>query len=141
MLSWILPIALNAWATLPSKATRNKHIFLILLSPKIIVPTAQELKAIADLRLNEAEILFNAHSYDGAAYLCGYVVEVALKARICKHLGLQDYPEIGRYGKMFAVHDLVHLLLLSGLKPEMDIAKNPVVFVCMDPTPFASSTW
>ena len=45
--------------------------------------TAVELRQIALNRLNDAEILFNANSFDGASYVCGYSVEIGLKAKIC----------------------------------------------------------
>ncbi len=48
------------------------------------MPTRNELKELAKLRLAEAEKLCDAGYYDGAAYLCGYAVEFALKARICR---------------------------------------------------------
>ena len=43
--------------------------------------TRKELKELALLRLSEAETLFAAGLYDGAGYICGYVLELALKAR------------------------------------------------------------
>ena len=45
-----------------------------------------ELRKIAKARLKDAEALLAAHRYDGAIYLCGYAVELALKARICQTL-------------------------------------------------------
>jgi HEPN domain-containing protein len=48
--------------------------------------TRRELQRLACLRLREAEALFGADCYDGCAYLCGYVVELALKAAICATL-------------------------------------------------------
>ena len=35
------------------------------------MPTRDEFKELAKLRLQEAETLFQAGLYDGAAYLCG----------------------------------------------------------------------
>jgi HEPN domain len=43
--------------------------------------TPTQLKAIADARIDDAQALFSAGRYDGAVYLCGYAVEVALKHR------------------------------------------------------------
>jgi len=43
------------------------------------MPTRNELKELAKLRLKEAETLFEAELYDGAVYLCGYVIEFALQ--------------------------------------------------------------
>ena len=56
------------------------------------MPTRNELKELAKLRLKEAETLFDAGLYDGAVYVCGYVIELALKARICKLLDISEYP-------------------------------------------------
>jgi len=75
------------------------------------MPTRNELRELAKLRLREAETLFNAGLYDGSAYLCGYVIEFALKARICKLLGIDEYPASGRLKSAYAVHDFGQLLL------------------------------
>lgn len=58
--------------------------------------------------------------YDGSAYLCGYVVELALKARICRLLDVNEYPDGGRLKQVYGVHDLDQLLLLSGLRRKLD---------------------
>jgi hypothetical protein len=84
------------------------------------MPTKQQLRDLANLRLREAEVLFAAGLYDGAAYLCGYVVELALKARICRVLDANEYPDGGKYKQVYAVHDFAQLLFLSGLRPKMD---------------------
>ena len=57
------------------------------------MPTRTELRQLARIKLREAKQLYHAGYYDGCAYLCGYVVELALKARICRLLGVRDYPE------------------------------------------------
>lgn len=51
------------------------------------------LRAIATGRLDDARHLLQADRFDGAAYLCGYAVELALKARICDTLGWPEFPE------------------------------------------------
>ncbi len=75
-----------------------------------------DLKMIARARLKDAVTLFYAQRYDGAIYLCGYVVEIALKARICKALRWEGYPatrtEFQHY-QTFRTHDLDVLLRLS----------------------------
>jgi HEPN domain-containing protein len=86
------------------------------------MPTRNELKELAKLRLKEAETLFNAGLYDGAVYLCGYVVEMALKARICKLLDIDEYPSSGKLKSAYAVHDFYQLLVLSGLKNKVNSA-------------------
>ena len=45
-----------------------------------MIPVA-ELDNIARARLEDAKTLLAASRFDGATYLCGYAVEVALKAR------------------------------------------------------------
>jgi len=45
-----------------------------------------DLRKIARARLEDAAVLCEAGRYDGAVYVCGYAVEIALKARICRTL-------------------------------------------------------
>lgn len=83
--------------------------------------TRNQLNDLARLRLREAEVLFDAGLYDGCAYLCGYIVEFALKARICAHLGLEVYPDkanrpASRLTTAFQTHDFDDLRLLAGLQ-------------------------
>ncbi len=79
--------------------------------------TRRELQQLACLRLKEAEALFDAGCYDGCAYLCGYVVELALKAAICATLGVGEYPEKGsRLRESFKTHDFDDLKLLAGME-------------------------
>lgn len=79
--------------------------------------TRKELLDLARARLRDAEALFDAKRYEGAMYLCGYVVELALKARICKTLNWPGYPatksEFEGYAS-FKTHTLGLLLRLSG---------------------------
>ena len=88
------------------------------LLPKMI-PVA-ELDRIAEARLEDAKALALAGRRDGAACLCGYAVEVALKARICKALNWPEFPstsgEFSAY-RSFQTHDLDVLLHLSGQEP------------------------
>jgi HEPN domain-containing protein len=81
--------------------------------------TRDQLKALAKTRLKEAEALFAAGLYDGAAYLSVYVVELALKARICRILAIRDYPDTGKYKQVYATHDFDQLLFLAGLRSKM----------------------
>jgi HEPN domain-containing protein len=89
--------------------------------------TRRELQSLAQLRLREAEVLFAAGYFDGCAYLCGYVVELALKARICATLGLDEYPEKGsRVKDAFRTHEFDDLKLLAGMEKEFS-ASRPVL--------------
>ena len=75
----------------------------------------RELQKLACLRLKEAEALFDAGCYDGAAYLCGYVVELALKAAVCATLGVNEYPESSFRGAL-RTHEFDDLKLLAGME-------------------------
>jgi len=79
--------------------------------------TVAELDRIARARLEDATALLEAGRYDGATYLCGYAVEVALKARICRTLNWPEFPrtnkEFESY-RSFQTHNLNVLLRLSG---------------------------
>ena len=81
-----------------------------------------DLRKIAKGRLIDAETLFRAGRYDGAIYLCGYAVEIALKARICRLLKWSGYPSTTgefRGYQSFRTHDLVVLLHLSGAESKI----------------------
>lgn len=45
-----------------------------------------QLTKIARARIEDAKVLVHSKRYDGAVYLCGYAVEIALKVRICRTL-------------------------------------------------------
>ena len=78
---------------------------------------AAELRRIADAKLADAVDLYRLGRYDSSIYLCGYAVELALKARICDTLGWAGYPEArGEFHHLqsFRTHDLGMLLHLSG---------------------------
>lgn len=76
-----------------------------------------ELDRIAGARLEDGKALLGGGRYDGAAYVCGYAVEVALKARICRTLNWLDFPstngEFQAY-RSFQTHALEIFLRLSG---------------------------
>jgi len=86
-----------------------------------------QLKALSRLRRREAQLLFEARLYDGAAYLAGYAVELALKARICRVLDLTEYPDTGEMRRTFATHDLNQLLKLAGLERKLETSGSSLV--------------
>lgn len=89
--------------------------------------TRLQLQELALLRLEEAETLYASGLYDGCAYLCGYVVELALKARLCAALGVTDYPEKGsRLREALKSHILEDLGLLAGMAHELT-SSRPVL--------------
>ena len=72
------------------------------------------------------------NSPDAAFYLCGYAVEIALKARICRTLGWPDYPETGgefASYRSFQTHDLGVLLHLAGNAVEDLVRLTPGLLV------------
>ncbi len=91
------------------------------------MPRHAELRKLAQARLDDAKVLFGAQRYDAAAYMCGYAVELALKACICRRLRLRDYPDAELKGA-FKTHDFDDLALLAGLKETIDLGKNPTLF-------------
>jgi HEPN domain-containing protein len=70
-------------------------------------------------KLRDAQALLKTGRYDTAYYICGYAVELALKARICRSLKWEDYPRTaGEFSALqsFKTHSLVVLLHLSGIE-------------------------
>lgn len=79
---------------------------------------------LAQLHLQHAESLLDAQLYSGAYYMCGYVVECALKACICKRTQEFDfYPKPREYNKAWS-HDIEHLISVSGLETEFRVARR-----------------
>ena len=84
-----------------------------MISPADLHGTAREY-------LRAARLLRTRRSYDAAVYLCGYAVEIALKARICKVLKwTSGFPETNAEFRLkgnLKTHDLVMLLEYTGLQ-------------------------
>ena len=81
-----------------------------------------ELKKLAHARLKDSKILCSEERYGGAVYICGYVIELGLKLRICKTLKWVGYPSTNREFndfKSFKTHNLDVLLALSGIEKEV----------------------
>jgi HEPN domain-containing protein len=96
-------------------APRNDRPFFLVIS-------RAELAALARARLADAEALRLAGRFDSAVYLCGYAVELQLKAAICRTLGWAEFPSSSRDFadlRSFRTHDLRVLLLLTGRKAEV----------------------
>jgi HEPN domain-containing protein len=83
-----------------------------------------ELRKIAQARFKDANVLLNARRFDGAIYLCGYAIELALKARVCKTLRWHGYPSTSGEFKdyhSFRTHDLDVLLHLTGREQSIKV--------------------
>jgi len=81
--------------------------------------STKDLRAIARARLRDAQVLLRAKRFDGAFYLCGYAIELALKARICRTLKWSGFPESAQEFKglqSVKTHDLEVLLKFSGIE-------------------------
>ena len=70
--------------------------------------------------LRAAKLLRTRRSYDAAVYLCGYAVEIALKARICRTLKWrtgfpQTTAEFQEKGNL-KTHDFQALLSFTGIQ-------------------------
>lgn len=79
--------------------------------------TVAGLRRVAKARLRDAKALLRARRYDGAVYLVGYAVEIALKARTCISLRWPTFPESQKEFEglqSFKTHKLSVLLHLSG---------------------------
>jgi HEPN domain-containing protein len=82
----------------------------------------KDLRKIAQARLKDADILLASRRYDGAVYLCGYAIELALKARICRILKWSGYPSTSSEFKeyqSFRTHGLDVLLHLTGREKQI----------------------
>jgi hypothetical protein len=83
-----------------------------------MIPVA-DLKSIARARLRDSKVLLTGKRLDGAVYLCGYAVEIGLKARICRTLKWSEFPDTAAEFKglqSIKTHDLEILLKLSGVE-------------------------
>lgn len=77
--------------------------------------TRIDFQQLADVRIDEALTLLGLGKWDGAYYLAGYAVEMALKACIIKAVMATDaFPDKG-FSASCWTHDLGKLLDLAGL--------------------------
>ncbi|NGX52823.1 MAG: hypothetical protein KR126chlam5_01128 [Candidatus Anoxychlamydiales bacterium] len=85
--------------------------------------TIEDLENLSKQRLKDAEVLYAAGRYDGAFYICGYAVELALKKKICITLGWDGYPGRGKGSekyKSFKTHKFEDLLHFSGVEKKIN---------------------
>jgi HEPN domain len=86
--------------------------------------TRADFQQLADVRLREAKALLDAGLWDGAYYLAGYAVEVALKACIIKSIMATDaFPE-KKFSENCWTHDLEKLIALAGLTSAWEAASK-----------------
>lgn len=97
-----------------------------------------DLKATARARLVDAKVLLKGKRADGAVYLCGYAVEMALKARICRTLKWMGFPEtVAEFKGLQSIktHDLEILLRLSGVEARIKAKLMPEWSLVLDWNP------
>lgn len=79
-----------------------------------------DFQELAELHLQHGRALLDAGLYSGAYYICGYVVECALKACICKDTSVFDFkPEEVKKARSHEFDDLIALAKLTqGIRAE-----------------------
>jgi hypothetical protein len=83
-----------------------------------------DFQQLADLHLLHAQALMEARLYSGAYYLCGYVVECALKACICKRTNQFDFYASPDDARKAWSHKFGDLVKISGLEEELNAARQ-----------------
>ncbi len=79
--------------------------------------TRDDLRELARTRLEDARVLLENGRFDGAYYLCGYVVECGLKACIAKQTKQYDFPDKYIVNQSW-VHNLAKLVITAKLPLE-----------------------
>ena len=85
---------------------------------------APTLRSISAARIRDADVLFSNSRWDGAGYICGYAVELALKARIVETLRWSGFPQTKKEFEnlhSFKTHNLDVLLALSGKEQDLKL--------------------
>ncbi|MER9435089.1 hypothetical protein [Mesorhizobium sp. M0618] len=76
------------------------------------------LQAIANAKLQDAELLFQNERYSNAYYLFGYAAEIAIKSRISRLFQPDTIPD-KKFVQDFYSHDLNRLVALAGLSVDL----------------------
>lgn len=80
-----------------------------------VAATRAQFRLLARMRLADAAALLRVRRYAGAYYLCGYAVEAALKACICRNTRRYSFPlDRGAVDKVYT-HDPKTLVGSAGL--------------------------
>lgn len=87
-----------------------------MASKFVIILDRTRLQDLANIRLEEAKVLLDNGKYDGAYYLSGYVIELALKACIAKRTKEYSFPDKKTVNASYT-HDLSDLLKTAELEP------------------------
>jgi hypothetical protein len=82
-----------------------------------------DFQELAELHLQHATALLDAELYSGAYYICGYVVECALKACICKRMNQFDFHPSPEESRAAWSHDFEKLIRAAELESELKAAR------------------
>jgi HEPN domain len=85
----------------------------------MLIITRADFKKLAEIRLKDAKSLLEKRRYDGAYYLCGYVVECGLKACVARRLRQYQYPDLS-FVKAIYTHNLRDLVKHAELTVELE---------------------
>ena len=87
------------------------------------------IQKLATRKLEEADCLFTNGHIDWSYYTAGYAVELLLKARVCKTLGIEDFFDEKsslmkkfKFPQAFKTHDFEQLSIVSGVYKQLEIA-------------------
>jgi len=93
-----------------------------------------DIENVAAQKILDAECLLIGGRFDGAYYLAGYAIELLLKAKICKTLGIADFfdfdnkdrsVKIKNDNSVFRTHNYEQLLILSGIYMDYKNEQDP----------------
>jgi len=82
-----------------------------------------DFQQLAEEHLRHAKALLDAELYSGAYYMCGYVVECALKACICRNRDQFEFPTRIESKNAWS-HDFKTLINVAELEPELNAARQ-----------------
>ncbi|MDY3552393.1 HEPN domain-containing protein [Gemmata sp. JC717] len=86
------------------------------------IQTRADFQQLAEVRLVEANALLDLGHWDGAYYLTGYAVELALKACVIKLLMATDAFPDKDFSRECYTHDLSRLVKVAGLEADLTAA-------------------
>ncbi|GAA0777795.1 DNA-binding protein [Roseibium denhamense] len=78
-----------------------------------------DLQAIAQAKIDDADFLFSHRRYSNSYYLFGFGVEIAIKARIARVFSSETIPN-KKFVQDIYTHDLDKLINLAGLKQDLN---------------------
>src|SRR5690348_12723707 len=83
-----------------------------------------DFQQLAEEHLRHAKALLDAGLHSGAYYMCGYVVECALKAFICRRTNQLDFYPNPNDSRAAWSHNFEKLVKISELEDEFDTARQ-----------------